>query len=1393
MLRGQPNGLPPAQPPSTNSPTPPLRTPDPWADFAELRVTLRKIPKAWGTLDVYKVFTSFGNLARIELFEPRADDTVNGSVVFRPPPRYILALDRYVVVKDRQGHAFRIECGPSRPSHEFQHPSPVTPVRTFPERMAVKMVRLDIGVMKAGDQMLVLHTARPAPQVPLELAMNLQYRKLDLKFGYISPDASQGHAADFPESCFKLEVDFTQLDQVFKVMNGKSDDCVLMLQLKMPPLFLRKTEDLLATHDAGSTIWNEHQTWFRQTGVHASTGTGNDAVQLQQNSRTVDVGRWLTYRLVFDKQTSQSRTFLTMCQALMDHNIDVTAVRSMTIKQGDADTMWAWSSSTGATKNAVAESSWLSDMHQMASPISQLDFLVRYHLEVCVSQGFLHECNINSDFLERLAVMEPARATKLLEKVTDNKERHFDPMTIFKLQSQVSVKERKTPRYCTRIPSAIVTPTTIYFATPVLETSNRVIRNYRQHEDRFLRVKFTDERYKGKIMPDDNDTRSELFARVKRSMTSGIKIGDRRYEFLAFGNSQFREHGAYFFASTSALTAAMIRQWMGDFSTIEVVAKYASRIGQCFSTTRAMAIGCEIERIADIKRNGFTFTDGVGKISPFLAQMIAEEYGLPNSGTDYPSVFQFRLGGCKGVLAVDPQVRGQTVCIRPSQEKFAARHHGLEICRISQFSAAYLNMQLILVLSALGIPDWVFLTKMRDAVSALAEAMTSPNKAVEQLQKNIDFNSMTLTLATMVRDFMDINEPFVTSCLHLWRSWMMKYLKEKARILVDQGAFVLGCVDETGVLRGHFDVREDKIEGDDNTDLASLPEVFLQIPDPQVKGKYRVIEGICALARNPSLHPGDTRVVRAVDTPKLRHLKNCVVLPQTGDRDLANMCSGGDLDGDDYLLMWDSHLIPEEWNHPPMSYQAPPPVVSNGPVTVDDMTSFFVKHMKNDNLSRIAVAHRYWADAQPEGVKDEKCLELAQLHSLAVDFAKTGVPAKMPKRLQVKRWPHWAEVKGRAKSKVYRSNKILGRLYDEVQRVPFSPAWEAPFDARILTAFEPTDSILQDAREVKQQYDKAIRRVMAQFGIKTEIEVWTTFVLEHSNEFGDWKFAETIGEAVANLKKYHQELCYERAGTTLKERERAKMDPFIVAMYQVTADEIAAALAECSQMKVVGGREVPVRQKTAASMPFLSFPWLFHNDLVRIATKRPGSSDELQPIVVLPTKKASAKSKYASLLGEDFELPPLQEVTFGEVTVQGGDVLELFPDNDNNNTAAASPSTADLHHMSSDTVARVGSQTEAVPLPLESAAKKDADHVDGVQSTRQTQAAEDPTSSADTSSHTAPVSTGATGADRPAPSNLQTSSSLAEADDGAEEGEEVVFEIEKSPALDALERLIMGS
>ena len=762
---------------------------------------------------------------------------------------------------------------------------------------------------------------------------------------------------------------------------------------------------------------------------------------------------------------------------------------------------------------------------------------------------------------------------------------------------------------------------------------------------------------------------NEVFTRVKRTMINGITIGDRHYEFLAFGNSQFREHGAYFFAPVEHLRPEGIRSWMGYFGDIKVVAKHAARLGQCFSTTRAInGTKVKIVEIEDIERGRYNFTDGVGKISKFLAQMAASELGLSMPSGEPPSVFQFRLGGCKGVLALSPDVGMREIHIRKSQYKFPASHEGLEIIRWSQPATAYLNRQLILVLSTLRVPDHVFLNMLKQQLSNLEQAMTDDKMALNLLQKEIDPNQMTLALAAMVLEgFQRVREPFMLSLLQLWRAWSIKYLKEKAKIIVNQGALLFGCIDETATLKGHFNDKQPGRNASEEERLDSLPEIFIQL-SKGAGDKPEVIKGPVILARNPSLHPGDIRIVRGVDVPALHHLKDVVVLPQTGDRDVSSMCSGGDLDGDDYVVIWDKDLIPLQWNHEPMDYTPPEPLTVSRNITTDDTTSFFVTYMKNDSLPRIAHAHLATADYMDDGVMNDKCrtsccyyhllliyeigLRLAALHSLAVDYVKTGVPAIMPADLRPRKWPHFMEKFRKPKEQTYTSEKVLGQLYDQVERVDFVPEFTSSFDWRILGAYEINEKLESDAAEIKELYDTAMYRIMAQHDIQTEFEVWSTFVMHHANQSKDFKFHEEMGEISSALKDRFRTACYDKAGG----RDFDKIGPFVAAMYKVTSDQMTQALQECQEVVIVGGRERKVREVSAKTMPLMSFPWLFQGVLGKIASgelQSPRESNRM-PLQGSHRNVTSKKHRIGETLLEEDTLQTNEGIT------HRGDILELF-------------------------------------------------------------------------------------------------------------------------------------
>jgi RNA-dependent RNA polymerase len=203
-------------------------------------------------------------------------------------------------------------------------------------------------------------------------------------------------------------------------------------------------------------------------------------------------------------------------------------------------------------------------------------------------------------------------------------------------------------------------------------------------------------------------------------------------------------------------------------------------------------------------------------------------------------------------------------------------------------------------------------------------------------------------------------------------------------------------------------------------------------------------------------------------------------------------------------------------------------------------------------------------------------------------------------------------------------------LYDAVKTEDFSPNLSNPFDSRILecSLVEESKRFERFSSELKVNYDTAMRRIMAQYGIETEFEVWSTFVLGHNFMCRDYKLHEDLGKVASGLRSGIQEQCYKHLGG---KRDFGHVAPLAVAMYRITHEEVQDALATLRGENAYDDQDeaqgLPDEHEMEISrLPFISFPWVFEPVLCKIVSS---PDDELHNALAeaqaIDTRKAQPK------------------------------------------------------------------------------------------------------------------------------------------------------------------------
>ncbi|KAI6227443.1 RNA-directed RNA polymerase [Aphelenchoides fujianensis] len=803
-----------------------------------------------------------------------------------------------------------------------------------------------------------------------------------------------------------------------------------------------------------------------------------------------------------------------------------------------------------------------------------------------------------------LSICDERRLTTLL--------RSFD--VLFRQKVGGSSVERsfsrlnELPKNSVLVKKVIVTPLRRLFFPPQVMMCNRIVRKF--GEQFALRCIFRDEN--GQRLSSRNFVRGrftnlplrkpsssrhvqsglllavaeEIMARtVRRTLLQPIEVGGLKFRFLAWSNSQLRDHGCYMYADHHAHDEAgnvqfvnvdTIRDWMGDFSAVKSIPKLMSRMGQCFTQAfptiqlrpRDWCVIPDFESDFLDPGNGrnYVFSDGVGRISERFADRIAAMMDIQPT----PSCFQVRFKGFKGIVVVWPNLLANPfypdVVFRESQKKFEDTEDEtkatLEVVKYSMPSPVSLNRPLIMIL------DQVAEHQSPERYARVSHRIT------EIFERELDGLGAMLT-----------NDRMAAIQLASRTTSPIGFQQLKIPIPPSAGRTMYGVIDELGYL--------------------NPGQVFVQCsPNIHVASNVcRPFVGQVMISKNPCHVPGDVRLFDAVFVPELSHLRDVVVFPRFGARPHTDEMSGSDLDGDEYTVIFEDDLFIEH-NEPPMSFPKKTAAVQAGANSTSGIVDFFLKYLDQDTIGRVSNAHLIAVDKC--GIYHPVCESIAAKCSIAVDFPKTGEPADpLTDSERFNETPDFMAVGQRFS---YKSKRLLGKLFRKARVLEqmlevVSSESEVETKADVFLLDEELEaaeaSMFAQAITVRDLYYAKLQQILDEYVIESEAEALSghaSFIRRISDmEKSDYSFyhADRLVEMrMTKIREKFREEFFDECGG-----EAAVFQPAPGGQLTFVGPDRLLAKARCWYTVAYG------RAAEDKLTRFRSFPWLVW-DVLLVARRK---------------------------------------------------------------------------------------------------------------------------------------------------------------------------------------------
>lgn len=272
-----------------------------WQQWPELTIKIRGLEPSTTTSDLWRTFEREGNIVLIELFLNRSGSKDGSAQIkFQPPPLQAFWNTGHFAIHTVDGsRCYRVRVRLESNFHAFTVQSPVRNQVFYDKRMTLFASSLSFGVLLHPSSMMHMHTIKATENKDITLTVDLLRKKFIVNFQLLTcttynnesyPDQKCNADSKIESQRYLFEIPLVHLKTLYR-KDIDSNSFHLVISAGSPPMYFRKSSDIMSSHLSDGISWTEFESWYRSTAISTNPRQlQNKPLSLSNEESIIDIG-----------------------------------------------------------------------------------------------------------------------------------------------------------------------------------------------------------------------------------------------------------------------------------------------------------------------------------------------------------------------------------------------------------------------------------------------------------------------------------------------------------------------------------------------------------------------------------------------------------------------------------------------------------------------------------------------------------------------------------------------------------------------------------------------------------------------------------------------------------------------------------------------------------------------------------------------------------------------------------------------------------------------------------------------------------------------------------------------------------------------------------------------